>query len=120
MRLMDGKERSQIEPTPSDYDVVRLLEYSGPSSRQQDPSADGVVLLDYRNTDENERNISILLSSQGIRFHIERPKYGWTGTRIRMLVTVPSSECQRAEAILAAAVKASVVDVVENTEGLYA
>lgn len=79
---------------------------------------EGVGLLDYRNTDDNERKICILLSSQSIPFHIERPKFGWSGSKIRMIVTVPWNQCTRAESILAAAAKASVLEAVKGAEGL--
>jgi hypothetical protein len=116
---MNYIEQLQDEPIPEDFDITQLLKYNGPSFRRQDTITEGVSLLDYRNTDENEQHISILLSSQSIPFHIERPKYGWTGTQIRMIVTVPRSQCRRAESILAAAAKASILDAVEGTEGLY-
>ena len=112
-------DKSEIELTSAnDYDIIHLLKYSGPSFLQQEPVADGIALLDYRNTNENEKNISILLSSQGISFHIERPKLGWTGTQLRLIVTVPRNQFRQAEAILDAAAKSSVLDVVEGREGL--
>ena len=116
---MNNNEESGLDPNLNNYDITRLLQYAGPSLRQQEPIADGVSLLDYRNSDENERNISILLSSQGIPFNIERPKLGWTGTQIRMVVTIPKSQTRQAEAILTAATQAKVVEIVEGTEGLY-
>ncbi len=117
--IMSYNKQSEDEPISTDLDIIHLLQYNGPSFMQQNPITNGVTLLDYRNTDENERNISLLLSSQGIPFQIERPKYGWTGTRIRMIVTVPRSKLQQAEAILSAAAQSLVVDVVEGTEGLF-
>jgi hypothetical protein len=115
---MSNEDQWQNGSNPNDYDIAHLLEYGGPSLRQQEPIEDGVSILDYRNTDENERNISVLLSSQGIPFRIERPQLGWTGTRVRMVVTFPRSQYQQATAVLTAAARASAVDIVEGTEGL--
>jgi hypothetical protein len=99
-----------------DYDINELLQYSGPSLREQEPMGDGVMLLDYRSTDENERKIAILLSSQGIPFHIERPRQGWKG-QIHLIVTVPRGLVQQAEAVLGAAARVSAIDVVEGLDG---
>jgi hypothetical protein len=98
-----------------EYDIERLLEYVGPSFRHAEPMKDGTSLLDYRNTDENERNISLLLSSQSIPFHIERPQIR---NQIRMVVTIPKDLSERAEKLLAAAARSSAVDVVRGLEGL--
>ena len=100
------------------FDVKALLQYRGPDWRRQ-MIDDGVTLHDYRGTDENERNIATLLSSQGIPFAIERPQFGWTGTHPRLLVTVPQTELDRAIAVLSAGVEASVVARAEGSEGLY-
>lgn len=100
------------------YDIPKLLAYEGPSLRQEGPMADGFILLAYRNTDENERNVSTLLSSQSIPFHIERPKPGWKGRPIRMEVTVPRDRRREAEAVLSAGSRAGVIDVVEGLNDL--
>ena len=113
-----SEEQSKSDEGRFEYDIARLLEYDGPSSLQTEPIADGVSLLDYMNTDENERNISTLLSSQGISFNIERPQYGWAGVKTRLILTVPRAQHPQAEAILSAAVEQSVVDKGEGTEGL--
>ena len=113
----ESKENNQ--PKISHYDVARLIEYAGPSFRQTGTISDGIDLLDYRNTDENEGHISALLSALGIPFKIERPRYGWTGTRVRLVLTVPKSRYKEVEALLTAAAKASLVNVVEGNEGLY-
>lgn len=105
-------------PEFQEGEVGRLLEYDGPSCSQGEPIVDGITYLDYRNTNENEHNIATLLSSQGIPFCIERPKLGWSGTQIRMLVTIPRSERQRGEALLRAAVQASLLEIVKGSEGL--
>lgn len=116
---MNKEEPLEPVAISGDYDITHLLKYTGPILQKQEPIAEGVDLLDYRNTDENERNISILLSSQGIPFNIERPKLGWRGTQIRMIVTVHRNQCRQAEAILNAAANVGAVDIVEGTEGLY-
>jgi hypothetical protein len=115
---MESEEQSKPDQGHFEYDIARLLEYNGPGFRQKEPIADGVSLFDYVNTDENERNISILLSSQGIPFNIERPEHGWAGVKTRLILTVPRTRQPQAEAILSAAVEQSVVEKGEGTEGL--
>src|SRR5215208_3333007 len=70
-------EEMNDEPEPeSTFDktrIVELLQYSGPSSRLSTRIEDGVTFIDYRDTDNNERNITLLLSSQNIPCYIERP-----------------------------------------------
>lgn len=118
-RIVGNQKPPDAEPARSDFDIASLLLYGGPSLREEAPIPDGIALMDFRDTDANERNITMLLSSQGIPFCIERPKYGWTGTNIRMRVVVPDTLYQQANAILAAAAKALAVDVVAGAEGLY-
>jgi hypothetical protein len=101
-----------------EYDIPRLLEYKGPSLRQKKPMEGGVILLDYRNSDENERNVSTLLSSKSIPFHIERPEPGWKGRSIRMEVTVPRERSREAEAVLSAGARAGAIEVVEGFNDL--
>ena len=95
-----------------------MLAYAGPSFRQTEPIAEGLALFGYRNTDDNERKISTLLSSQSIPFHMERRGHGWTGAPVRMIVTVVVEHHLEADAILRAAADASVLEIVEGTEGL--
>jgi hypothetical protein len=99
-------------------EIRHLLAYAGRSFRQEQPVADGIALFDYRNTDDNDRKISTLLSSQSIPFHIERRGQGWTGPRVRMVVTVPVEHHRQADDMLRAAAKASILEIVEGTEGL--
>lgn len=94
-----------------DYDIGDLLRYSGPNLQEKRPIEDGVMLLDYRSTDENAHRIAILLSSQGIPFNIERPRQGWRG-QVYLIVRIPRSLVQHAEAVLGAAVKISAIEVV--------
>ena len=102
----------------SECDIGRLLTYDGPSLQQQQPIADGFVLLGYRNTDQNERNISILLSAQGIPFRIERPKPGWKGRNIRLEVTLPRARRDQALALLSAGVRAGKIEEIEGFRDL--
>ena len=103
---------------PEEYDIARLLAYRGPSLRQEEPMEDGVTLLAYRNTDENERNASTLLSSQGIPFRIERPEPGWKGQNVRLEVTVPRNRSREAQAVLSAGVRAGVMEEVQGFKDL--
>lgn len=98
-------------------DVHALLQYGGPDSRRQ-TIEDGVALYDYRGTDDNERTIATLLSSQAIPFAIERPRFGWTGTHPRLLLTVRRADLDRAQAVLRAAEEASVIVRAEGSEGI--
>jgi hypothetical protein len=111
-RHSDGREQ------PASYDIAELLQFRGPILRLPELTEEAVSILDYRNTEENERNISKLLSSQNIPFAIERPTHGWSGSDLRMTVTVPRSLCFKAEAILSAGVAASALEIVEGMDGL--
>ncbi|MGH2397100.1 MAG: hypothetical protein ACRDFW_08950 [bacterium] len=111
-------QESEPESAPDKARILELLEYSGPSSRQSQAVEDGVALIDYRDTDENERNISKLLSSQGIPFHIERPTGLVRRKEVRMAVTVPRDRLQQAEQLLSSAAEASVLEIVEGTQDL--
>ncbi len=106
----------EMDPMPGGYDIRQLLQYSGPSFQEEKPIEDGVMLLDYRSTDENARKIATLLSSQDIPFNLERPKQGWKG-RVHLVVTVPRNLVHRAEAVLEAASSASEIDVVGGVDG---
>ena len=77
-----------------------------------------MAILDYRNSDANERSISTLLSSQGVPFHIERPAGGWSQPTLRLFVTVPREHLATATALLLSAARASAVERVEGLEGL--
>jgi|SRR6185369_4836373 len=115
---MADEKPKEPEAVQLGYDIQGLLKYSGPDFRQRE-QIDGVTLFDFKNTDENERNISLLLSSQEIRFNIERPQLGWTGTEVRMLITVPVDQADRTTVLLDAAVNAGVVERAEEKRGLY-
>jgi hypothetical protein len=95
----------------ADYDIKQLLAYSGPSLEEPAPMADGVMLVDYLNTEENARKIATLLSATGIPFHLDRLRQGWKG-RVRLIVTVPRSMVQQAEDLLTAAANVSEIDLV--------
>lgn len=103
---------------PHEYDIQSLLQYRGPILREPEPLQDGVGLIDYRNTDENESRISLLLSSQGIHFNIVRPPLGLSPKDSRMIVTVPRNQCTEAEAILASASAAGAIEPVPGTRGI--
>ena len=110
-------EEDLTSPDSNRFDIVQMLQYQGESFRQQNAITDGLTFIDYRNSDQNEHNISCLLSSQAIPFHIERPKLGWSGTQIRMLLTVPRSQKAIAKKILDTGVSKGVIEIVEGMEG---
>jgi hypothetical protein len=100
------------------YDIPLLLTYDGPTSRQEEPLPGGIALIGYRDTDENERNIDLILSSQRLPFNLERNKQLQRDANFRMTVVVPESQLSDALAILAAATDAGAVEAVEGTKGL--
>jgi hypothetical protein len=100
-----------------DHAIGRLLAYDGPSLRQERIEK-GLTIADYRNSDENERNITRLLSSRGIPFHLERPQSGLPGRQIRMYLTIPEDLYGETKTILEAAVSAGVLEIVEGTNDL--
>lgn len=104
--------------TPWKYDASKMLEYEGPSSRQEVQVADSIALADLANTDENDELVDILLSSETIPFFVDRPKGGWSGTARRMLISVPKNRYQETISILTAAIKAKVLESVPDDEGL--
>lgn len=112
------QENGAHEQAAPHYDFPKLLKYPGPSYRLDAPPPAAVSLLDFRNSDRNERNIAILLSSQSIPFHIDRPQAGWSQPKLRMIVMVPPESAGRAQALLMAAAEQSLVDVVEGIQGL--
>jgi hypothetical protein len=110
-------EKDSIESQPKTFDIPRLLNFGGPSTRKQEPIADGMALIGFRSTDQNETNISLLLSSQGIPFYM-RQDAGWGGTERHMFLVVPTDHYQDAIAVLKAAAKADRVELAEGHEGL--
>jgi hypothetical protein len=98
-------------------DLARLLDYKGRSLREAGPLEDGVIILDFRDTYDNEATISTLLSGCGIPFAIERSAGAARGG-IRLGVIVPRPELHRAEEILGAAADASLLDRVEGIADL--
>lgn len=97
--------------------LEQLLKYRGPRTRQEKLPESGVTIVDYRNSDENERTISILLSAEGIPFHIDRDRPGWSQSKLGMDVTVRGDHFEKAYALLSAAADASMIDRVEGANG---
>ncbi len=100
------------------YDIPRLLHFDGPSTRSDAVGDTWVTILDYSNTDANERAASILLSSQGIPFRIDRPVAGWSQPKVRLYITVPRERLDKATALLAAGAEQSALDRIEGSKGL--
>lgn len=100
------------------HDIVRLLRFEGPSTRSDTVGDTWVTILDYRNTDANERAASILLSSQGIPFRIDRPGAGWSQPKLRLYIIVPRERLDEATALLAAGAEQAALDRIEGTKGL--
>ena len=102
----------------TDYDFEKLLLYSGPSRRRAQLLSSDVSIFDYLNCDRNENNISILLSSQDIEFHIDRPHRGWSQSKLRLVLSVPPRSLDSAANLLKAATKFGVIEQVEGLEGM--
>lgn len=113
-----GDERSLPPAASRTYDIPSLLNYDGPSFEHSAPIPGGVDLLDFRNSDDNATNISILLSALGIPFVIQRIKPTWNGAQARMAVTVPMAQAGHAMDLLNAAVKVGAVEAVPGVEGI--
>jgi hypothetical protein len=112
-------EENNFSPRPNaeNYDVGALLKYAGPNLRQTDPLSDGVSMVNIGNSNKNEQNVSILLSSLHIPFYMVRPPAGWKGARSRMVLSVPLAHHQRALDILLAAAESGAVELVSPSEG---
>jgi hypothetical protein len=116
--MVAGQDMEYKDQSDKTARIAELLRYQGPSTRQERPMENWVGILDYRNSDENERNISVLLSSQKVPFHIERPDKGWSQPKLRLIVTVPREHLETATVLLSSAVEASAVERIEGLEGL--
>jgi hypothetical protein len=114
-----AEENNEVwRPALGDDDVASLLKYNGPSLCQEEPIAEGVELVDFRNSDRNEQNVSKLLSAKGIKFNLQRPRLGWADAQIRLILTVPISRADEAMKVLGTAAKAGLVETVPGTEGM--
>jgi len=112
----------KMTPTPQEYNVREMIQYSGPSSRIEIerspthlpmPIARPFVFFGYQNTDQNDKAIDRLLSSQNIPFFImqSRTPSGWHKDGLDGWVPVEKGpETQR---ILSAAVKAGLLELEE-------
>ncbi|PXX69503.1 hypothetical protein SAMN05660489_02903 [Pseudomonas sp. LAMO17WK12:I10] len=117
--MNDSDPPSGHSASATPYDLVKLLQYRGPSLRREQLLPDDISILDYRNSDENERLISTLLSAKGIPFHLDRPSQkGWSQSRQRLSVSVPRQFLDSAQALLTAATQAGAIEVVEGLQGL--
>jgi hypothetical protein len=118
----EGKimSESHDEPTPQTDDIDSLLKYTGPSLLQPHPIPGGVDLFNFRNSENNERNVPILLSARGISFTIQHWGPTWDRSQTRMIVTVTSSRVDEAIHILNAAAKVGAVEIVPGTEEIIA
>jgi hypothetical protein len=87
----------------------------GPSTRQDRPGDSWIAITDYRNTDENERQIDRLLSAAQVPFHFIRVHKGWSQRTDVMDVIVPPDRAAQAEAVLSAAADAGVLERASGT-----
>jgi hypothetical protein len=114
-----AEENNEVcRPALGDDDVLSLLKYNGPSLCQEEPIVEGVELVDFRNSDRNEQNVSKLLSAKGIKFNLQRPRLGWADAQIRLILTVPISRVDEAMKVLNTAAKAGLVEIVPGLEGM--
>jgi hypothetical protein len=115
---MAEENDEDCRPALSKDDVASLLKYNGPNLCQEEPIAEGVELVDFRNSDRNEQNVSKLLSAKGIQFNLQRPRLGWADAQIRLILTVPISRADEVMKLLGAAAKAGLVEVVPGIGGM--
>ena len=87
----------------------------GPSTRQDRPGDSWIAITDYRNTDENERQIDRLLSAERIPFHFIRIDKGWSQRTDIMDVIVPPDRAAQAETLLSAAADAGEIERASGT-----
>lgn len=85
---------------------------------KDDVTRDWIALIGYRDSDENERRISALLSSEAIPFTIWRYE-GHAVARPRMTVVVHPDRHEEAFAILRAAATAKEIEIFEGDEGAH-
>jgi hypothetical protein len=111
-------DNNQTQDRYSVETLRTLARYAGPSTRRDRPNDSWVAIVDYRNSDENEQVIAALLSAEGIPFSVDRERRGWKQSGVRMDVTVPPDALPRADALLSAAARASLLDRVEGTRDL--
>ncbi|HEY8204611.1 MAG TPA: hypothetical protein VIF81_07790 [Pyrinomonadaceae bacterium] len=114
---MNENNSIQNQSRSRTYDIPSLLEFSGPSTRLADPITDGLALIGFRSTDQNEMNISLLLSSQAIPFYMRQEK-GWGGVEKQLLLVVPNDRQQDAMDVLNAAAEEGALELAEGMEGL--
>ncbi len=100
------------------YNIQSLLEYNGPSTRTENIDQSWITILDYKSTDENERVVALLLSSQGVPFRIDRPAPGWSQPQLQLYVIVPRDRLDDATAILAAATEQALLERLEGQDGM--
>lgn len=87
----------------------------GQSTRQDRPGDSWIAITDYRNTDENERQIDSLLSAERIPFHFIRVHKGWSQRTDVMDVIVPPDRAAQAETVLSAAADAGELERAKGT-----
>lgn len=114
----DEHAPGKMSDTLKGYIPLEVIDYSGPTSRQQTIPPDGISIVDFVSSEKNEENIDKLLSFHDIPFFIERPQLGWKGVVRRMTVTIPKEHYQQVIAIFDAAVQARMLEKREDIEGL--
>jgi hypothetical protein len=90
---------------------------NAPSTRQDRPGDSWVALTEYRNTDDNARQIDALLSAARIPFHFIRLHKGWSQRADVMDVIVPPELAVHAETLLSAAADAGEIERATGATG---
>lgn len=114
----DEHALGKMSDTSKVYIPLEVLDYRGPTSRQQTIPPDGISIVDFVSSEKNEENIDKLLSFYEIPFFMERPQLGWKGVVRRMTVTIPKEHYQQVIAIFDTAVQAGMLEKREDIEGL--
>ena len=94
---------------PDQYDAQMLQDYDGPSTKQDLPMADGIVIMDWEGSEVNCRMVDTLLSSQSIPFFMRVVPRGWRGPPL-LLIAVSRERYHSARGVLIAGSRAGLLE----------
>ena len=97
-KMEENNNMENLGEAPGDYDFNEILSFSGESTRV-DSIYNGVEIWDLEDTDENETQLSLILSHLEIPFSILRPE-GWSSNYL-LLHVAPEYEAHTREVIRA-------------------
>ena len=111
MKESKVSKNTTIRTNPCEkYDFKKMLDYSD-TNYKEDKVAEPVTIVDLVNSDSNEKNISLLLSSQKISFVIQRSK-GWSSNYL--FIQVSKKDENQVREIISCASEANIIKVQKN------